>query len=89
MVHLGWTDINFDLRVVRVTAKPALAFYPKRWEEREVPITVQLAELLRSHPSAPTASLSFRHGRGTVSNTCWIDARRLPPGRNSTLAGSI
>ena len=28
VVHLIWTDINFELRVVRVTAKPALAFYP-------------------------------------------------------------
>jgi hypothetical protein len=46
VVHLIWTDINFELRVVRMTAKPALAFYPKRWEEREVPVTAQLAELL-------------------------------------------
>jgi integrase len=50
VVHLVRTDINFDLRVVRVTAKPTLAFYPKRWEEREVPITAKLTELLQSHP---------------------------------------
>ena len=59
VVHLVWTDINFDLRVVRVTAKPALAFYPKRWEEREVPITVQLAELLRGHPRHTDSQFVF------------------------------
>src|ERR1017187_6566615 len=59
VVHLVWTDINFDLRVVRVTAKPTLAFYPKRWEEREVPITVQLAELLRNHPKRTDSQFVF------------------------------
>ena len=59
VVHLVWTDINFELRVVRVTAKPALAFYPKRWEEREVPITVQLAELLRTHPKRADSQFVF------------------------------
>jgi integrase len=59
VVHLVWTDINFDLRVVRVTAKPALAFHPKRWEEREVPITVQLAELLRNHPKRHDSQFVF------------------------------
>jgi integrase/recombinase XerD len=59
VVHLVWTDINFELRVVRVTARPALAFYPKRWEEREVPITSQLAELLRSHPKRTDSQFVF------------------------------
>jgi integrase len=31
------SDINFNLRTIRVTAKPQLGFYPKRWEERELP----------------------------------------------------
>ena len=59
VVHLVWTDINFDLRVVRVTAKPALAFYPKRWEEREVPITLQLTEMLRAHPKRTDSQFVF------------------------------
>jgi len=59
VVHLIWTDINFELRVVRVTAKPALAFYPKRWEEREVPITARSAELLRSHPKRADSQFVF------------------------------
>ncbi len=50
MVNLIWSDINFQLRTIRVTAKPKLAFYPKRWEEREIPIPAHLTELLREHP---------------------------------------
>jgi len=35
MVHLTWSDLNFKLRTLRVTANPQISFYPKRWEERE------------------------------------------------------
>jgi site-specific recombinase XerD len=42
VVHLFWADVSFELQTVRVTAKPELGFYPKRWEEREVPISVLL-----------------------------------------------
>lgn len=50
MVHLIWSDINFKLRTLRVTAKPQMGFYPKRWEEREIPIPAQLAEMFQEHP---------------------------------------
>ncbi len=33
VVHLFWSDISFELQTVRVTAKPDLGFYPKRWED--------------------------------------------------------
>jgi hypothetical protein len=32
VVFLFWTDINFKLRTIRVTSKPHLGFFPKRWE---------------------------------------------------------
>ncbi len=50
VMYLFWTDVNLKLRTICVTAKPDLGFYPKRWEEREVPISVQLVELLTKHP---------------------------------------
>jgi integrase len=50
VVHLSWSDINFNLNTIRVTAKPDLGFAAKRWEEREVPVAKQLMELLRDHP---------------------------------------
>jgi len=49
VVHLFWHDINFDLQTIRVTAKPELGFYPKRCEEREVPVPAKLGDLLEAH----------------------------------------
>jgi len=49
-MYLFWQDLNPKLRTVRVLSKPDLKFFPKRWEEREVPVPVELAELLESHP---------------------------------------
>jgi integrase len=50
VMFLFWSDIKTDLRTIRVTSKGELGFYPKRWEEREVPIPAHVAELLQRHP---------------------------------------
>src|SRR6202795_5078496 len=50
VMYLFWKDLNPKLRTVRVLSKPDLKFFPKRWEEREVPVPVELAELLERHP---------------------------------------
>jgi integrase/recombinase XerD len=59
VMHLAWEDVNFALHTVRVTAKPDLGFYPKRWEEREVPVPKALAELLRKHPRMEKSRFVF------------------------------
>jgi len=59
VVHLFWTDLSFELQTARVTAKPDLGFYPKRWEEREVPIPAKLVDVLRRHPPRPGCSQVF------------------------------
>lgn len=59
VVFLFWSDINLNLRTARVTSKPDLGFTPKRCEEREVPITAQLVEILRNHPKRPGCSFVF------------------------------
>lgn len=59
VVYLSWSDINFKLKTLRVTAKPELGFYPKRWEEREVPVPGQLTEQLQSLDRKPGASFVF------------------------------
>jgi integrase/recombinase XerD len=64
MIYLEWTDIHLDLRTVRVTSKPDVGFYPKRWEEREVPIPAQLVEILRNHPHHPVSRFVFPSPRG-------------------------
>jgi integrase len=37
VMFLRWNDVNFELRTVRVTSRPELWCYPKRWEDREIP----------------------------------------------------
>ena len=64
VVHLFWTDVSFELQTVRVTAKPELGFYPKRWEEREVPIPVQLIQLLKAHTRRPGCNFVFSSPKG-------------------------
>lgn len=49
VMYLFWSDVNLTLRTVRVTAKPDLGFYPKRWEEREVPAPIELVEELKRY----------------------------------------
>ena len=48
VMYLFWSDINADLRTIRVTSKAEHGFYPKRWEEREVPIPAP--SRLRANP---------------------------------------
>src|SRR5260370_41768894 len=47
VMFLRWSDVNFELRTVRVTSKPELGFYPKRWEDREIPAPCELIEQRR------------------------------------------
>jgi integrase len=51
--------VNFELRTVRVTSKPELGFYPKRWEDREIPAPVELIEELRKHTHRPNCEFVF------------------------------
>ncbi len=59
VMYLAWSDINLDLRTIRVTAKPQLGFYAKRWEEREVPIPLHLVEILEKHPKKEGCQFVF------------------------------
>lgn len=64
VMYLFWEDINASLHTIRVTAKPELGFYPKRWEEREVPVPQQLIQLLASHPKRENCRFVFPSPRG-------------------------
>jgi integrase/recombinase XerD len=59
VMYLFWSDINLDLRTIRVTAKPQHGFYAKRWEEREVPIPLHLIEILEKHPRRESCQFVF------------------------------
>jgi integrase/recombinase XerD len=64
IMHLAEEDINLHVHTIRVTAKPDLGFYPKRWEEREVPVPKHLIQLLRKHPRMEKSRLVFPSPRG-------------------------
>src|SRR6266496_3305168 len=59
VMFLRWSDVNFELRTVRVTSKPELGFYPKRWEDREIPAPVELIDELRKHTHRPNCQFVF------------------------------
>jgi integrase len=60
-----WRDLNFSDSTFTVTAKPDLAFSPKDYEERVIPMPDDLIEALRERRKAhPTARLIFTNGRG-------------------------
>ena len=50
VMYLGWPDVNLRLRTIRVTAKPDLGFFPKRWEEKG-PSAGTLGQYSRSAPA--------------------------------------
>src|SRR6266403_2021777 len=45
---LHWSDLDLAHRRVHVRAKPQYAFLPKDWEERTVPFSKELAEILKT-----------------------------------------
>jgi len=53
-----WRDVDFRNCTVRVTAKPALRFIPKSWEERAVPLPKPLIERLLEQKQARNATPS-------------------------------
>ena len=59
VMYLFWSDVSSQLRTVRVTAKADLGFFPKRSEEREIPLHAELSKLLESHPRQANARFIF------------------------------
>jgi integrase/recombinase XerD len=56
---LHWSDLDLAHRRVHVRAKPQYAFLPKDWEERTVPFSKELAEILKKHPRTEKCPLVF------------------------------
>lgn len=80
VMYLSWSDINLDLRTIRVTAKPQLGFYAKRWEEREAPIPLHLIEILEKHTRREDSKFVFPSPTGNreqnMLNRCKAIATR-------------
>jgi integrase len=84
VMFLRWSDVNFELRTVRVTSKPELGFYPKRWGDREIPAPVELIDELRKQAHRRTANLCSRRLPETANSTCSTTANLSRIAPNST-----
>jgi integrase/recombinase XerD len=56
---LHWPDLDLTHRRVHVRAKPQYGFLPKDREERTVPFSKEVAEVLRTHPKVPNCPIVF------------------------------
>jgi len=56
---LHWPDLDLAHRRVHVRSKPQYGFLPKDWEERTVPFSKEVAEVLRTHPKVPNCPIVF------------------------------
>jgi integrase len=52
--YTSWSDIDFNRKRVRVTAKKQLGFKPKDKEEREIPVPASLLDALREYKARQT-----------------------------------
>jgi integrase/recombinase XerD len=77
VAFLFWADFNLKLRTIRVTSKPHLGFSPKRWEEREIPIPVQLAELLEKRPHLHSERLVFPSPTGNREHNMLLKCKAV------------
>ena len=56
---LEWPDLDLARRRLHVRAKPHYNFLPKDWEERTVPLTKEVAALLKEHQRSKSCPLVF------------------------------
>jgi hypothetical protein len=63
VMFLRWSDVNFELRTVRLTSKPEVGFYPKRWEDREIPAGGTHRRASEEYDTARIANLCSRRYR--------------------------
>jgi integrase len=77
VAFLFWSDINLRLRTIRVTSKPHLGFSPKRWEEREIPIAVELARLLEKRPHLHSERFVFPSPTGNREHNMLLKCKAV------------
>ena len=89
VMYLGWPDVNLRLRTIRVTAKPDLGFFPKRWEERKVPCRYAWRIFSNGTRRRMEASSCFLRRPEIVSRICCVSAKRSPSEQVSIRRRSI
>lgn len=78
VMHLYYSDINFEQGTVRVKAKPEHGFIPKRWMERTVPLPDALLQRLQARrKAAKKDGLVFPTKNGKVNGKHRLMLTRL------------
>ena len=67
MQTLHWADLDLAHRRVHVRAKPEYGFLPKDWEERTVPFSKEVADILKEHPKVKECRLVFPSPKSHVN----------------------
>jgi integrase len=71
-MHLVWSDLDFEGKRVRVTSKPSEGFTIKDYEEREVPLAEDLANLLKEWRSERPGTRYVLGTRNDTPNDKWL-----------------
>jgi integrase len=78
IMHLEWTDINFETGVLRVIGKPLWGFKVKNSEQREVPVPMDLVIMLKEwRDQHPTTRLVFPTTHGKPNTKLLRTLKRL------------
>ncbi len=80
VMYLGWPDVNLPLRTIRVTAKPSLGFFPKRWKKGRSPCPYAWPLSSSATRRRIEVSLCFLRQPGIASRICCVFAKRSPNG---------
>lgn len=73
-MFVSWADVNFREGVLRVTRKPDVKFEVKDKEERELPLTPEMAEELKAWRAVQVADWQKRHSDKPAPR--WVFANR-------------
>ena len=82
MENLEWTDINFEIGILKVRGKKD--FQPKDWEERDIEIPRELADIL--FPTKKTRGLVFATKSGNKYTHVWDDCKDIAKKVGAVLA---
>jgi len=75
---LHWSDLDIARKRVYVTAKPEYQFTPKDWEERSVPLTREVAQLMKKHPHMMVVRLfSPRRAASRIINFAGAETNKV------------
>ncbi len=80
VMYLIWSDVNLDLRAIRVTAKPQLGFYPSVGRKGKSQPRLNWSNSSGDIPGGQSARLCFHRRQAIANSICSIVRKRSPSG---------